>query len=551
MSLVANFLHCASFGFYEDDWYYMANAWLTPSREWFSSMWASMRSFYLGRPIQECLLWTSGYVGSALHSIGALYVLAALLNAAAVLLFYRVLRLRYPALLAALGALVFAVSPLSTIRPFLGAALCLAPGMILLLGAMLLYARPRYAWASYLLAILALLTYELLFFVYFAAPFFRRGRRRWRRTAIHVAACGLILAAYLVVRGHFSESRLMAATAAPPLQIALDLARFALFNTVNSFQSYIYAVYVALRDTRLDSLIWSLLLAGATAACLLRLPSARRRRAARILSPRTRWWLARVLAPGAGMIALAYALSYFTSEHRLTYTLAGRDTRFSLGATIGSSLVVAGILWIPLACSRRRWTRLVAGAGAAAFFVFLLLYSFVIQDDYRREWSHMRQLLAGMMVLSPDAGPETLLVIQRPWYDAPLFPSGPRRPSINFQPHGMRLAFSRLFLDYPGPKVFVVFNDQWRTHLGSHADGKLYWDSPDFGNSQPEIWAPVERIVLLVETPGGDLKRVDAPFAVEGRQLIHERPPAPGPPSKWLALRRSRLFPVVFPRSPI
>jgi hypothetical protein len=38
VSLVANFLHCASFGFYEDDWYYITNAWLAQPGVWFSYM---------------------------------------------------------------------------------------------------------------------------------------------------------------------------------------------------------------------------------------------------------------------------------------------------------------------------------------------------------------------------------------------------------------------------------------------------------------------------------------------------------------------------------
>jgi hypothetical protein len=215
----------------------------------------------------------------------------------------------------------------------------------------------------------------------------------------------------------------------------------------------------------------------------------------------------------------------------------------------GSSLVVAGILWYPLANCRRRWTRRLAGAGAAAFFVFLLLYSFVIQEDYRREWRHMGQMFTEIMDLTPDAGADTLLVIRRTWFEAPLFPTGARAPSINFEVHGLALGFSRLFEDYHGPEVFVVYNDEWRSHLGVRLDGKMRWTEPDFGGSQPDMAAPVERIILLVEQPDGNLKRVDDPFSVEGRQLIQARPPGTGSPSRWSVLRRTRLWPVVFPHS--
>jgi hypothetical protein len=208
------------------------------------------------------------------------------------------------------------------------------------------------------------------------------------------------------------------------------------------------------------------------------------------------------------------------------------------------------MLWYPLAICRRRWTRLLVGAGAAAFCLLILLYSFVIQEDYRREWRHMGQLYPEIMQLTPDAGTDTLLVIRRRWLeDITLFPAGARRPSINFQVHGLQLGFSRLFEDYHGPNVFVVYGDQWRSHLGLHADGKLYWTDPDFGGSQPDVATPVERIILLVEQPDGTLKREDAPFSVEGRQLIQARAPGTDWPSKWSGLRRSRLWPVVFPQS--
>jgi hypothetical protein len=549
VSLAANFLHFVSFGLYEDDWLYLAPAWLMPPREWFAEMWVAMRSFYVGRPVQECLLRTFAYLGSALHSIGLLYVLAALLHAASVLMFFRVLRLRYPSFLAALGALLFAISPLSTIRPFLGGTLCLAPGLMFLFAAILVYARPRYAAGSYLLAILSLLTYETLFLVFLAAPFFRRGRKTWRRTAIHVAVCSLILIAYLAVRRHFSEARLTALADEAPLRVAGGLLHYAISYAFGSFQSYVYAAFLAVRETRLGDLVWSLLLALVTAACLLGLPSARMRRTARLASPRTRWWFARVLAPALGMLVLGYALAYFSTSHRFDYPFIGRDTRFSLAATIGSSMLVAGVLWYPWAICRRRWTRRLAGAGVAAFCGLLSLYSFVIQGDYRREWSHTTRLLTEIMELTPDAGPETLLVIHRPILVEHLFPEGARMPSINSQPHGLERSLSCLFDEYSGPKLLVVYSDEWRTRLGLHPDGKLYWTAPAFGASAPNVAEPVERIVLLVEQPDGNLKRVDAPFSVEGRQLIQARVPVADSPSRWLAQRRSRLWPAVFPHS--
>jgi len=78
----------------------------------------------------------------------------------------------------------------------------------------------------------------------------------------------------------------------------------------------------------------------------------------------------------------------------------------------------------------------------------------------------MGQLYPEIMQLTPDAGTDTLLVIRRRLLRHHAVPRGARRPSINFQVHGLQLGFSRLFEDYHGPNVFVVYGDQWRATWG-------------------------------------------------------------------------------------
>jgi hypothetical protein len=76
VALLANFLHLRSFGLYDDDWYYMAPAWDTTPQTCIRGTFRMMRSFYVGRPLQEACLRMFALAGSALHSVLVLYVIA-------------------------------------------------------------------------------------------------------------------------------------------------------------------------------------------------------------------------------------------------------------------------------------------------------------------------------------------------------------------------------------------------------------------------------------------------------------------------------------------
>jgi len=120
--------------------------------------------------------------------------------------------------------------------------------------------------------------------------------------------------------------------------------------------------------------------------------------------------------------------------------------------------------------------------------------------------------------------------------DDPVFPRS--APAVHqLQPKDCRSA-SRGSSRLSRTKGLRGDNDQWRSHLGLHADGKLYWTDPDLAVSAGHGGAG-GALILLVEQPDGTLKRVDDPF--------QWRPPLdPGARAGRLAiemvgLRRSRL----------
>ncbi len=543
-AILANFAYLRRFGFYEDDWYYMAGAWGTPAAGWFTALLHSVRNFYVGRPLQEVCLYVFAYLGAVFESIGLLYAIAAILYALSVVLAYHVLKLRYSTLFASITAALFAVSPLTTIRQHLDGTLWSAPGFICLFLAILIYARARqFAW-SYLFASMALLIYEPFFFVFLAAPVFRRGRKTWISLALHLATCGAILLVYLILRRLLSEARLSSSLNSPSLlATAWNAAAFALSWTAHSFITYAYAAIVARRDAATESVLWTLGLIAFVSITLFRSLSfggTRRQTAGSI--KRAVWWIRRAALPGLLMLLLGFAVSAFTGAQ--AFPITGRDTRFSLAAIFGSSLFVAGLLFaLRSLASGKYWRRTFTNSSLGVLIV-LTLYSFVIQDDYAKEWAHDRSVLEQIRTLTPDATPDTLLILHRQWAGEPPFLKTPRMPSINSQPHGVEISLRQLYDNKKGPWIFIVYSDQWKNFLAPQADGKLHWTKADVESSSArDLATPVEHVITLVEERNGQLHRDNIPIEIAGHQITLI---ATQQPSNWKAFAASPLAPKVF-----
>ena len=537
---VANFLHFTAFGFYEDDWYYFAQPYLAAPAAWFGQLKQDILQFDLGRPLQNLSMYFFGWVGAALSSISALYLIAFAFLAASALLMYRVLRQRFPRLFATVATLLFVMSPLTSIKAFLNYALTIGPGFTFLFLAILLYGR-RQRLLSLVPAAAAVLTYEPLFLVYLAAPLFRRGKlsRRRKELAAHLAICAAMLAAYVMARSLSAESR-VAAISTGPLATAGRMLRAWLFFTASSFASYLYGAYVGLREANLEAILYLLVCFVPALLLLHRLWPARR---GSYNAARRRWWLWNGVVLGLAVTALGYGLAYFHLSDTSHFPLSGRDTRVSGAASFGSSLLIAGALAY-LSELRPKMGRRVA----VSFLAVLFLYSFAVQRDFVKAWSDQRSFLTQAMLLSPDAERDSLLLVKTHWILEPLFPGSERRPSIGFSRHGLQVSLRALFGWNTSPSIFFVYGDDWSRYLALHGDGKLYWTQTSFpGGWERSLTDPITpgRIILMNEDAAGSLRRRDTPIFVGGKQIVQLS--SGRRESNWPAFRKSPLLKEVVP----
>jgi hypothetical protein len=510
---VGNYLYLSSFGFYEDDWYYMPSAFNVPLLATLHARVAQM--FFQGRPLQVLVQGLVACAGAGLNSFPALYFLTFLLSAAKSILAYFVLRLRFDAALSTLTVLLFVISPLTTVRQSLNLELTAAPGYCFAFVSILMYVRRRRILAI-LAAVLALLTYEPMFFLFVAAPLFRRAR--FNREALmtlarHTVLCAAIFAAYFVWRRYAGESR----SAGIPLGPALiwRLTTFDLIYSLNSFKSYLYGAYVGSLNLSIEAAFYTAAVCMPGAVVALRWSAETRERRAE--APELVG-----VAIGGALLLLAFALSYFQLDGSTTWPLAGRDTRVALAATFGSSLLVTSTV---LLLARCRIPKLAKHAILGAFMLFLSLefaYSLFIQQDYVSAWRHDVSLLNQAISLTPDASPDSTLIVDTEQKQYSMFPGAERMPSIGYQKHGLHWSLRVLTqLSMPVPKLTFVVTHDWAKSLEFGGDGMLHWRDKIVAYSE-ETLTP-GRIILLKECSGGFLVRSERDIIVDGRVVQQGR----------------------------
>lgn len=473
---IANFLHFTSFGHYEDDWYYFPSAFGQSFSARFTVLLSFVKSFFQGRPMLLVYETVFGYIGKLFSSVSLPYVFAFLLLSATALLFYRVLRMRFPRLFCTLASLLFVLSPLTTVRQNLMIELMLGPAFVGILFAVLI--RRQWPVFSYLLAILTLLTYESVFLLFLGAPLLERGRigrRKIRALALHLAICTAILAGFVLVRHAFAEQRMLAVASLGAVELVKQTVALDLYFTFRSFWSYLYAAYVAWREISLEPVLYT---CGFFVWALIILFGRFSRHSpgqngpSRLSRARLIWWLRNGCLWGLLFTALGYLTIFFqTSGNSILF--AGRDTRFSASAVPGSSVFVASLLMLAVTMFRKPVLQWIGRGFAILLLSVLFVYSFIVQYDYIRAWEYQKSFLSQLVVLTPDLQPDSLIVVRTGPNPQPGFGPENRPGSIGWQRFGLQVSLKCLG-NWSSPEIVFFESEDWSKYFTVRQDGRLY-----------------------------------------------------------------------------
>jgi len=509
----AQFHRFREFGLYEDDYFFIARA-MGVDGSYLVDRARVFLTLPQGRPFGFFLPDLLSFIGDKLGGLTAIYVLGFLVVTLNTCLCYRLLRVRVPIAAAAVGAATFALFPVDTTKILLTHDFQLQPALTFALLSGLAYASRRLVLA-YPLAAGALLSYESAFLALFALPLlvFRWDRALWREWARHVGVLVGIVALAVVLRVVVGESRASQSVGGvadflPSLLGSLVLGP--LRSLIGMFLQPLRTIV----DWRADTVAVAVLVGVSLSALLWRLAGRRR-----LVIQRE---AGQVVGAGVAMLVAGYGLAF---THFPPNALVGRGTSVHLGATLGMSVMAAGIAWALLA-----WRPRVGAALLGVYFALAAGYYVTIQHDFVRSWQIQRGFWQEVVACCSDLQENTVLVYE---FDAPettfIFTNSWADPLVLAQTFRFPSTWAN------PPRLFSL--TEWHGRVEADGFGLRWWVP---GASWDEHWEPLpDSNVIVLRRVDGQLQRQTGSVEIAGRAL---RLKDPGPPGNWPPAPLHRLL---------
>lgn len=532
-----NFIEFDRFSVYADDWQWLGGFSDPPLRwaDWLDGL----RTYPGGRIGQWSLICLTGAVIEAFDSLQAGYLLLFAVTALAVLATWRAFTYRFSTAVALVAAIILAISPLVSIRPFLNGIAAPAAICLIMVASILHIANRRIA--AYLVAILAISCYELVFPLFFFLPILLRPvgtRAELRRWLVHVAICSALLALTAVLIGHAPGAKLDATLGEHrPIGLAAGLVdadlrsfRGGLSESVN------VARWARAAVSTPDLAIWAAIAIGAFALLLRRLVPAD---VPGLSIDR------RLLAQTLGVLVLmtlaGYALVYFVSPLGAGGVI-GRESRFHSAAAIPLSVFGALVLVGTCRLARGRTARAVALGGSALYLGTMFAFSVDHQGDFVRAAERQRLVIEQLALDHPVMDPRALFLIR--------FASAGKqnRQAIEYDDTHSWYSMLRTLFDFSavagprgGPVICILPNQAEPQCLGLGQDGAVNWG----GGVHPLDPGDAGHVWSYELSLDGRMTPVMAPLLVDGRNLLHQGPDDPAIGADLLRLRRKRYYRLV------
>jgi len=506
---LAQFHHAASFGLYEDDYFFISRA-MGQDVSYLVTRLSVFWTLPQGRPFGFFLPDLLSFIGDKLGGLDAIYVLGSLVVVLNTFLCYALLRTRVPPAAAGCGAAMFCLFPADTTKILLTHDFQLQPALTFALLAGLAYAAGRLR-PAYVLSAGALLSYESGFLALIALPLLVRRWHRpvWRELMRHA----LILAGivFLVVLARFVVGEVRATQSVGGASEVLPrLAGSLVLGPLRSVAATLYQPFRVVPGWDAETLALALLALGVFALGMWRMRPAVAARWRDVLE---------VGGAGVAMLMLGYGLAF---THYPPNAIVGRGTSVHLGATLGMAVIAAAVA-LGLLSVRPKFAVVLLGG----YFALAVGYYVTIERDFMRSWQLQRQfwqqvatccsdLQDGTVLLYElDPNVPTTFIFTNSWAD-PLVLDQTFRFPLNWQ------VTPRLFGLTDWPSRVVVQGDQ------------LQWWVP--GASWDEHWEalPQGNVILLRATSDGRLERVtgDVPVAGQRLHLKDAGPPVAWPPAQ-------------------
>jgi hypothetical protein len=212
------------------------------------------------------------------------------------------------------------------------------------------------------------------------------------------------------------------------------------------------------------------------------------------------------------MLVIGYALAF---THFPPNALVGRGTSVHLGATLGMSVLAAGLAWLTLSLRPRMATALLAG-----YLSISVGYYVTIERDFIRSWQLQRSFWQHVVACCSDLRDGTVLLYTLNPADEPTF--------IFTNSWADPLVLGETFT-FPTnwttpPRLFSL--TEWQSRVQLEGDHFRWWVP---GATWDEHWEelPQGNVILLTRGPDGAPVRVTGSADVAGGTLALKPADAP------------------------
>ena len=492
----ARFFHAAGFGLYQDDYSRIPALLGAGPGQAAHIIWAHVSQRNGARPLHELLIHLFTFIGLRAGALPGAYALAFAIDTLEAFLFFVVVRRLFAdAAIALAAAFAFALFPADTTRIWLTSAFGLQTSVIFFLLAVDCYLRDRRP-AAYLLLTLSLLTYELMFPLFFAVPLLgeRRGRELWRELRRNGVVLLAALGGFVGLRSLMQERRLADFQARQGIATVLHNL---VHGPLVSIGSYVSRPAQAIGDLQTGDLLL-------LAVCFVTMLAGFAFVLARSGQRPEPWGSGRLLRmTGVGIVVtvLGYALTVDGDVRSL-----GVGSRVHLAAAFGAGILLACAAAAVWWRARAPLARQLAVIAAAAWLTTVAAANLPVQRDYVASWAEQRRFWTELLRLVPDLdqGDRILLVNQ--------LPSTRFSAVINWEAYSTFGALVRFAPEWRDPPALFVVPEETAARALSSA-GPIQLDAAAYPWGRPSELEISPRRSIVLRFAGGQLTRLPGPRA--------------------------------------
>jgi hypothetical protein len=530
----ARFWRSPSFGFYEDDYNMVTRGMAMSADELWQAILDALRRFEGGKPLHASFIQTLAFLGQRLGGLQGVYTLAFLSLTLNVSLFYALLKRVHSGGLALLGGIAYALFSADTTQAFLTGGLGFQPSMTFLLLAFHSYLSDRRA-LSYLLSLGVLLTYEVPFPLFLAAPLLKLkwDRRLFPELLRHGALFALILALPVLYRLAIGEPRVAGLGFPELLTVPAKQMVLGPYTTLRSYLQRPYQTIKAVDASITFSIVLAFggLLIGIIAGQRQMggdraesTPEPPGQRLAHPLSQLRRIAtgpLVRLMIVGLVLLILAYPLTFTVSAN----TVSGRNTRVHFAAVVGASLLVASASLMLLQLARHLNYAYIGSGILALYFAILVGYGTVLQRDYADAWRYQTEFWSQLLPQIGDVEAGTAVLVE---------PSGLRDTvQIGANYWNMPRVLEQIYHFPAGwedpPRVYRMWPD-WQRYLLRKEGVIQLKDFTVFAPPQTLRNLPVDEAIFIHTGSGVPVRRSE-PVELDGQPYEFKQAASSGPPA--------------------